>query len=229
MRSSLSLRSLLVIALVDAACGSLRGAGKSDPGATVQNVSMRPTLKAQSGWNIFDNDALDCDYGTSPGQESPNGWDPCCANTDECNIFDAVWDPDKNPTGDEVTGGWCHTDDYINNGHSCWNGESYDFWTGGFIYDWFGDDGDIQKCVPTVNDDGVFDWQFCWEWSGDPDCWKNYFAEHEDSATEVCYNAFIRCPYKWDGTTGGCDSFDGVPYYSVTNEVDGREMCYPGW
>merc|ERR1711933_439436 len=83
-------------------------------------------------------------------------------------------------------GTWCWRSDFDKNQGTCWNGKTWDFWTGGTIYDWCpcsaGDvncnsKGQKQMCIST-SDNGVWwDWRQCYDWTGDKDCWKNLLAE----------------------------------------------------
>jgi len=197
-----------------------------------ENETLTASVAGDGAWDLNENTGPWCNSGECPGRESASaqglgdrGWDPCCFWSG-CNIWDAVWDS-KGPNSDGK-GTWCWRVDFDKNGGTCWNGQSWDYWTGGFVYDWCPcSDGDYnckdsqkQMCIAT-SDDGVWwDWQQCFDWTHDSDCWKNLFAPRcgTEQSKDICYNGFIQAP----NGDGVCP--DG---FNSKEDDQGLLMCWP--
>lgn len=188
-------------------------------------------------WDLNNNHGPYCPDGQASGRESASchgkgdrGWDPCCFWAG-CDIWAATWDWDG-PGGE---GTWCHRDQFNANGGTCKksNGE-WDFWTGGYLYDWCDcNDGDYnckwndekgawkkQMCIATEDNDVWWDWRQCWQWTQDDNCWWNLLEAkcYTDQSSEICYNGFIQAP-------GDCNSC--APDQNSQYDDQGLLMCWP--
>jgi len=230
---------VLAVAMAPQPTGAtLRGSGRNASEAAVGGAGSESAVAAFSAgpgaWDLNGGKGPWCDPGTASGREAAScsgqgdrGWDPCCA-WEDCNIFDAVWDS-TGPTGE---GTWCWRSDFDKNQGTCWNGKTWDFWTGGTIYDWCpcsaGDvncnsKGQKQMCIST-SDNGVWwDWRQCYDWTGDADCWKNLLAEkcYTDHSMDVCYNGFIQDP--------DCGGSCPAAFMREEQDSTGLDMCIPEW
>ena len=206
--------------------------GDSAPASNLRLVAL---VAGAGAWDLNGGAGPWCDASQAPGRESASmhaagdrGWDPCCF-WNLCNIWDAAWD--WNGPNPGAPGTWCGRADFDKNGGTCWNGQSWDFWTGGFLYDLCPcQAGDIncdaatsqkQMCIAT-SDNGVWwDWRQCYDWTQDSNCWDTLLEQkcHTDHSKDVCYNGFIQAP---NGGGYSC----AADFYSKVDD-QGLLMCWP--
>jgi len=224
---------------------SLRGAGA--PGGVVFSEGLPATFgnetlalaAGEGAWDLNDGAGPWCNAWEVPGREASSkhglgdrGWDPCCF-WDGCKIFDAVWDSKGNNGG----GTWCSRADFVKNGGTCYNSAGqWDFWTGGYLYDWCPcNEGDYncqynaankgwqkQLCIATEDNNIWWDWHQCWTWTKDANCWKNLLEAKcfTEQSKDVCYKGFIQAPNGADGASCA----DG---FKSKVDDQGLLMCWP--